>query len=303
MSDITAAPSLDGRWNANASFWVQIIREHRDKYRNELTDPAMLDAIGTVDGLAVLDAGCGEGYLARLLASRGATVTGIDFSSRQIEAARAQNATDGLPVTFDVGNVDDLPYDDGVFDLVVCNHLVNDLQEPSQPIREFARVLRSGGRLIILMLHPCFYNKHAERHQATNGLLAASYFDTRSIEQHFEVDGLTSPVAAIAWFRPLEFYIGQLRESGFVITSLTEPHPSPSQVAADPWWRTGFTRPLFMLMAAERRLRRGFTPYLQATGRGSSRWRRSQARHAMGDGPISSGDLARRRPAPSSVRQ
>src|SRR5438270_4689927 len=129
MSDITAAaPSLDDRWNANASFWVQIIQEHRDKYRNDLTDPAMLEAIGTADGLAVLDAGCGEGYLARMLASRGATVTGIDFSARLIEAARAQNTTDGLPVTFDVGTVDDLPYADSAFDLVVCNHLMNDLQ-------------------------------------------------------------------------------------------------------------------------------------------------------------------------------
>ena len=101
------------------------------------------------------------------------------------------------------------------------------------------------------MLHPCFYNKHAEREQTTNGLIAASYFDTRSIEQAFEVDGLRSPVANTAWFRPLEFYTEELRKSGFVITSLTEPHPSPEQVQADNWWRKGFTRPLFMLLVAQ----------------------------------------------------
>ena len=50
-----------------------------------------------------------------------------------------------------------------------------------------------------------------------------------------------------------EQLFSRLRQSGFVITSLTEPHPSPSQMAADPWWRTGFTRPLFMLLAAELR--------------------------------------------------
>src|SRR5262249_56739720 len=143
---------------------------------------------------------------------------------RLIDAARAQNLTGNLATSFDVGSVDDLPYQNGAFDLVVCNHLLNDLRDPGKPIGEFARVLRPNGRLVILMLHPCFYNKHAERDQATNGLIASSYFETRSIEQTFEVDGLTSPAANTAWFRPLEFYTEALCKSGFAITSLTEPH-------------------------------------------------------------------------------
>jgi 2-polyprenyl-3-methyl-5-hydroxy-6-metoxy-1,4-benzoquinol methylase len=200
----------------------------------------------------VLDAGCGEGYLSRILARSGAMATGVDSSARLIEAARTQNLTDKLPISFDIASVDELPYQDNTFDLVVCNHLMNDLHDPSKAISEFARVLRSGGRLIILMLHPCFYNKHAERDQATNGLIAASYFETRNIEQTFEVDGLTSPVANTAWFRPLEFYTEELRKSGFAITSLTEPHPSPEQVRTDSWWRKWFTRPLFMLIVAQR---------------------------------------------------
>lgn len=129
----------------------------------------------------------------------------------------------GLSTSFDVGSVDDLLYSDNTFDSVVCNHLVNDLHDPSKPINEFARVLRKGDRLVILMLHPCFYNKHAERDQATNGLIASAYFDVRSVEQNFEVNGLTSPTTNTAWFRPLEFYTEELRKSGFAITSITEP--------------------------------------------------------------------------------
>lgn len=250
MSDIAAeAPPSSNRWDANASFWVQIIREHRDKYRNELTDPAMLRAIGQPEGLAVLDAGCGEGYLSRILARQGATVSGIDSSARLIEAARTGSAKEGLPTSFSVGSVSDLPYTDDAFDLVVCNHLMNDLYDPARPIHEFGRVLRRGGRLLNLMLHPCFYNKHAERARANMGMLASSYFETRSIEQTFEVGGLTSPMLNTAWFRPLEFYTEELRKSGFAITSLTEPHPSPEQFAADAWWAQGFTRPLFMLLS------------------------------------------------------
>lgn len=251
MTD-TTTEALPNQWDSNASFWVRIIREHRDKYRNELTDPAMLKAIGVSTDMTVLDAGCGEGYLSRILARRGATVTGVDSSGKLIEAARTQSHTDGLPISFDVASVDELPYADNTFDLVVCNHLVNDLYDPSKAIGEFARILHDDGRVVILMLHPCFYNKHAERSQATNGLIASSYFETRSIDQAFEVDGLTSPVANTAWFRPLEFYTEALCKSGFAITSLTEPHPSAEQVRADNWWRKGFTRPLFMLVAAQK---------------------------------------------------
>jgi SAM-dependent methyltransferase len=251
MNHTAEAPAHSSRWDANASFWVQIIREHRDKYRNELTDPAMLQTIGDPRGLDVLDAGCGEGYLSRVLARQGAVVRGIDSSKRLIEAANQENRGKELLVSFDVGRVDDLPYKDDSFDLIVANHLMNDLKDPGIAIGEFARVLRSGGRLIILMLHPCFYNKHTERNQSTNGLIASSYFEPRSIEQNFEVDGITSPAANTAWFHPLEYYTEQLRESKFSICSLTEPHPSSDQVESDSWWSKGFTRPLFMLVFAK----------------------------------------------------
>jgi 2-polyprenyl-3-methyl-5-hydroxy-6-metoxy-1,4-benzoquinol methylase len=153
MTD-TATEAPQNQWDANASFWVQIIRENRDKYRNDLTDPAMLRAIGEPSNITVLDAGCGEGYLSRMLAKRGATVTGVDSSKRLIEAARTRSYADVSSVSFDVASVDELPYSDGTFDLVVCNHLVNDLYDPSGPINEFARVLHNDGRLIILYATP-----------------------------------------------------------------------------------------------------------------------------------------------------
>jgi 2-polyprenyl-3-methyl-5-hydroxy-6-metoxy-1,4-benzoquinol methylase len=240
-------------YDTNAEFWVEIIRNHRDKYREGLTNAAVLTAIGAPEGLTVLDAGCGEGYLSRKLASQGAVVTGIDSSAELIKAALTYELASGLPMSFDVGSVDSLPYDAESFDLVLCNHLMNDLQNPTQALREFARVLRSRGRVVLLMLHPCFYNKHAEREQPENNLPANSYFQARPVVQNFEVDGLESPAANTSWLRPLEDYTEALREAGFVITSLTEPHPSQQMIEEDEWWRTGFSRPLFMLLVAELR--------------------------------------------------
>ncbi|MGI5326778.1 class I SAM-dependent methyltransferase [Actinomadura nitritigenes] len=252
------------RWEANADYWVKVIREGRDRYRTELTDAAMLDAIGPCKGLRVLDAGCGEGYIARTLAADGADVVGVDACQGLIDAARdVEDGAAAVPATvpatgiggslsFTRASVDALPVEDDGFDLVVCNHLFSHLQDPSRAIAEFGRVLKSGGRLVSLTLHPCFYVEDSE-HGARQSVPAAQYFASRGVDQRFLVDGLESPSMITSWLRPLEFYSGTLRDNGFVIADLREPHPTPEQLRDDPWWREGFPTALFMLLIAERR--------------------------------------------------
>jgi 2-polyprenyl-3-methyl-5-hydroxy-6-metoxy-1,4-benzoquinol methylase len=236
------------RWESNAEYWVRIIRERRDRYRTELTDPAILAAVGPCAGLRVLDAGCGEGYLARTLASSGADVLGVDACQGLVKAA----VSSGGPASYGHASVDALPLRSGSVDLVVCNHLFSHLYDPSPAIGEFARVLGSGGRLVILTLHPCFYVGNSER-GASGSVPAPEYFAHRGIDQHFHVDGLESPAMITSWLRPLEFYSATLRAAGFVITDLREPHPTEEQREADPFWRDGFPTALFMLLTAERR--------------------------------------------------
>jgi 2-polyprenyl-3-methyl-5-hydroxy-6-metoxy-1,4-benzoquinol methylase len=240
------------RWETNTDYWVKVIRERRDRYRTELTDPAVLDAVGPCAGLRVLDAGCGEGYLARGLAASGADVVGVDACQSLVEAAESLVFDGPGSVSFACASVDALPLQSGSFDLVVCNHLFSHLYDPSLAIREFGRVLRSGGRLVILTLHPCFYTGNSER-GATESVPASEYFDRRGIDQHFHVDGLESPAMITSWLRPLEFYSATLREAGFVITDLREPRPTDEQLTNDAWWRGGFPTALFLLLAAEQR--------------------------------------------------
>ncbi|MFL6052060.1 MAG: class I SAM-dependent methyltransferase [Actinoallomurus sp.] len=240
------------RWEANTDYWVKVIRESRDRYRTELTDRAVLDAIGPCAGLRILDAGCGEGYLARTLASHGAEVVGVDACQGLIDAAEGLLPEGPGSASFARASVDALPLEDSSFDLVVCNHLFSHLHDPSRAIREFGRVLRSGGRLVILTLHPCFYTGNAER-GANASVPASEYFAGRGIDQHFMVDGLRSPSKITSWLRPLEFYSRTLRDAGFVIADLREPHPTDEQLKNDPWWNKGFPTGIFMLLVAERR--------------------------------------------------
>jgi SAM-dependent methyltransferase len=238
------------RWEGNAEYWVRIIRERRDRYRIELTDQAVLAAVGPCEGLDVLDAGCGEGYLTREIASHGARqVTGADKSPALIAAARAASARQPA-VSFHEADLAALPFADESFDLAVVNHVFNDLPDIKGPVGELARVLRPGGRLVVLMLHPCFYGQRAERQAIRRTLPVADYFAPRLIEQTFVVDGLVSPDATITWVRPLEAYTEAITGSGLYLTSLTEPHPSDAQLAASEWWRENFPRPLFLLVTA-----------------------------------------------------
>ena len=234
----------------NAPFWKRIIRDRLDRYRTELTDAAVLSTLGPVKDRTILDGGCGEGYLSRELAHRGAAVTGLDASSSLITAARGERDRLNLRVNHYVASLDSIPEDDGTFDTVVCNHAINDIGDPPAALKEIGRVTKPGGRLILLMLHPCFYTAHAER-SATGSIPVAAYFGTRTVEERLSVAGLTSPEKFRMTFHSLEWYISATVESGYVITGLFEPHPSPAQME-DVWWQQNFVKPLFMLIVAER---------------------------------------------------
>jgi SAM-dependent methyltransferase len=240
-------------YTANTDFWVKIIREDLDPYRIALTNDAVLKAVGDVDGLTALDGGCAEGYMARELARRGAKATGVDSCGPLIDAAREAADSEGLAIDYQVADLADIPAADGSYDLIVLNHVVHDMEDPAAVFAEIARVVRPGGRLVIMMLHPCFYNSsRAERTAGHGHPVPTAYFSVRAVQQPFVVSGITSPAPVTVWLRPLEAYTSLLFDNGFAITGLSEPHPTDDQLADDPWWAEHFVRPLFLLVTAQR---------------------------------------------------
>lgn len=237
-------------YSPNSEFWVKIMRERLDRYRSELTDPAVLDALGPVDGRRILDAGCGEGYLSRILAGLGATATGIDLNAELIDAAVAFEQTEPAGVSYLHGSITDPIDTEADFDACVCNHLLNDIDDIDQALEQIGQVLRPGGQLVALVLHPCFYWQRSGLEE-TDPEWPAQYFTVRSRLQSFSVAGIESPGQVRAWYRPLEAYAKALASTGYVITNLSEPHPSVEQMS-DPWWRDGWKRPMFLVISAKR---------------------------------------------------
>jgi len=99
-------------------------------------------------GKAVLDVGCGGGFMAEAMAKRGAHVTGIDPSPGAIIAARTHAEASGLTIAYDEGSGENLPYADQTFDVVICVDVFEHIGTLDQVIAEIARVLRPGGILL-----------------------------------------------------------------------------------------------------------------------------------------------------------
>ncbi|MBU1341921.1 MAG: class I SAM-dependent methyltransferase [Proteobacteria bacterium] len=107
---------------------------------------------GLNPGDFVLDAGCGMGGSARLLADQfNCKVFGIDLTDKFIEAAKFLTQCTGLEksIDFQQGSVLDLPYEDNTFDVVLCQHILMNIKDKSTATKEFFRVLKPDGKLIL----------------------------------------------------------------------------------------------------------------------------------------------------------
>lgn len=110
---------------------------------------AFFARIGVRPGERVLDVACGAGQLAIPAARSGAQVTGIDIAENWIEQAKERAAAENLEIRFDVGDAEDMPYEDGEFGLVMSLIGVMFAPRPERATSELVRVCRSGGRIVM----------------------------------------------------------------------------------------------------------------------------------------------------------
>jgi ubiquinone/menaquinone biosynthesis C-methylase UbiE len=130
-----------------------LYRLWRDNYDGSLVRGVEALLRGGSPVRSILDAGCGTGMFCIGLARRCDTwrVVGIDASPGMIRVARRQAAKRRLRnLSLSEGDVNALPYDDAGFDAVVAGGLFPNLNDPEPPLREFARVLAPGGRVVVV---------------------------------------------------------------------------------------------------------------------------------------------------------
>ncbi len=133
--------ALGDRWYDADDDPLALLRAE-SRHRNPWVAARIDDALG-VGTRAVLDVGCGAGFLANDLAARGHRVTGLDAAADSLAVARAHDATG--TVDYQHGDALALPYADGSFDVVCAMDFLEHVEEPARAIAEAGRVLAPGG--------------------------------------------------------------------------------------------------------------------------------------------------------------
>lgn len=161
----------------------------------------------------VLDAGCGVGRSVEYLRQKGVSpenILALDLNYQMVTRARNE-ITEAAYIQ---GNLTALPIEDGGLDLVLCSHVVHYLDDGGYKtaMANFARVLRPGGKLIIITTHPMRVSRHN----------LAEYQERR-----WRMDGTPWGSETPFFIRTLADYFSQTRAAGFEIIGLDEPEIDP----------------------------------------------------------------------------
>lgn len=213
-------------WNRVADDWKIQVGNDGDTNRQLNSDPVLWRLLGDIRGQEVLDAGCGTGYLTKKLYDCGGNATGIDFSKRMIELARQQFPM----INFQIDSCMELTtISDSQFDVVVSNYVIMDVPDLESTINAFYRILKNGGRAVLVFSHPCFPQGFAESAKELG------YGTYRWPFSYFEPQKCVEPpwghfTADFIWFhRPLSDYWKAFKAAGFRVDDFEEPRVTPDR--------------------------------------------------------------------------
>lgn len=228
MDHVPDDDELRASWNVNADRWHADYDDDGDRNRRYQSDEPMLELLGPVNGLRVLDAGCGQGYLCRKLSKLGARMTGVELSDRFFAIACEHEARLPQGIEYHNRSIADLSFlQSGSFDKAVTNYVLMDVLEYELAVSEIARVLKPGGTFVAVISHPCFScgsgrwvapAPDSPRAEDRSGLRVDMYFHRVPMGC---VWGNFDPV--LGFHRPIRDYWKVFTGAGFAVEDFEEP--------------------------------------------------------------------------------
>jgi SAM-dependent methyltransferase len=179
--------------------------------------------IGDVARQRICDLACGQGRVARYLATQGATVVGIDLSAKLLAIARRHEeaAPQGIEyIHADVQRLDGVAFEP--FDGVVCSMALMDIPDLPATARSVVSLLRPDGWFAFSILHPCFHTSASGEIETPD--CAVRTISRYFVEGHWRSDTRPGPPGKVgAYHRTLSTYVNILSDVGLQLARLSEP--------------------------------------------------------------------------------
>lgn len=193
-----------------------------------------------VEGLRVLDLGCGAGQLAHYLATHGAAeVTGVDISEQMLALARAKWAHPRVTYVRDA--LETVAFPPARFDLVVSSLALHYVEDYRGLVSRIATWLAPGGVFVYSTEHPIYTAR-----LPGDGWVLDRYSDEGPREESWFVPGVRKVHRTFATF------INGLVDAGLVVERVIEPIPSEQWFRDHPQWADERRRPMFLMIRARK---------------------------------------------------
>jgi ubiquinone/menaquinone biosynthesis C-methylase UbiE len=213
-------------WDPVADWYDGWMGEGGSEHHRHLAIPAVLELLDPRPGEEILDVGAGQGVLAAPIAEAQASYTGVDLSERLLRRARKHHGRRGRFIRGDARCLAEVPgLREGGFDAVVFLLSIQNM-DPLQPVlKSAAWALKGGGRLVMLLTHPCFRVPR----QSGWGWDEGRKLQYRRIDRY--LTPLSVPKKAypgqqkgvtLDFHRPLQDYVNGLADCGLVVDCIKE---------------------------------------------------------------------------------
>jgi SAM-dependent methyltransferase len=234
-------------WEDVAAWWQEGFTEGADpEYEEQILPLLMAHLAGSS---RILDVGCGEGQVGRrAIQLDGVTfVAGVDPTWAQVQVASRRDG--GVEVVR--GAAEGLPFAAASFDAAVACLVFEHIHEMDQAVAEVGRVLRPGGRFLLLLNHPLLQTPGSGWIDDT--ILEEQYW---RIGPYLVEDARPEEVEKDVWIpfihRPLSRYINAMVDAGMFVTRMEEPAPPPGFLGRAAEYRDAATIPRLLVLRAEK---------------------------------------------------
>jgi len=230
------------QWGSMPRAVLKQMAHDGDFAKRHLINPVLLRMLGDLPGQRVLDAGCGNGYLSRMLAERGAHVVGVEPGQSLFDFAVEKERDQPRNIRYVQADLCTPPDLGAPFDAVVASMVLPAIPDWTGAMRACVHALKPGGLFVFTLNHPCFerlwptWRDHGE-------------YRTRRYLAEYEIPG----PSGVDFHRTISTYLNQLISLSCQVAEVAEPGLAPEAAADGPEGIDAYVHlPNFLIVAARR---------------------------------------------------